>query len=235
MEITLLGQAGVHIIMDSGKRIVIDPYLTDTLYELKGTRFTRLVPVNPGWKEKVPDVIAITHEHADHMDMPLLRQWLGGEKTLQILATLSVYKELSGLWPAKHNIMVMSPDVEATIDDVRFRAVPAFHEMPDAVGYLIEAEEKKVYITGDTLYSSKIIGSLSGYNIDLMMPCINGFGNNMNYVDAARLVNNIRPSMVIPVHWDMFADFGADPGLFACKVIPDIEVRILRAYSSISL
>jgi len=41
--------------------------------------------------------------------------------------------------------------------------------------------------------------------------------------------------MIIPVHCDMFADFGKDPGLFAGKVIPDIEVRILRAYSSISL
>lgn len=233
MEITLLGQAGVHVALENGLSIMVDPYLTDTLYETEGQRFLRLVPRNPEWGNRRPDVLAVTHEHADHMDMPLLRQWLNAGAAIQLLVSPAVYEALSIFRPSGHNMIVARPGVEATLFDAKFTVVPAYHEMPDAVGFLIEAEDKVIYFTGDTLYSARIPESIGERRIDVMLPCINGFGNNMNYADAARLVNILRPKVAVPVHWDMFEAYGEDPRRFAHEVSPDIDVRILQAYCTI--
>jgi len=234
MVIRLMGQAGVEITLADGMKILVDPYFSDTLREQKGERFARLVPPPQQWEVLRPDVIAITHDHADHLDMATLARWLGGEDSRQILGPLPVYRAIVQQWPAKHNVMVMRPCVEVSIGDALFCAVPASHETPDAVGYLIKAEGKNVYLSGDTLYTREISTFLDGESIDLALVCINGFGNNMNATDAARLVNTIRPKLAIPIHWDMFRPFGADPERFIEKA-GTISTRILKAYETIEI
>lgn len=44
----------------------------------------------------------------------------------------------------------------------------------------------------------------------LLRNCI----GNMTYQEAADLAGDVRPKMVIPGHWDMFADNSEDPELF---------------------
>lgn len=234
MIVRLMGQAGVEITLTDGTTILIDPYFSDTLREQKGERFARLVPPPKLQNLPVPDVIAITHDHLDHLDMATLAQWLGGEESRQILGPLPVYRAIVQKWPARHNVMVMRPGVEVSIGNALICAVPASHETLDAVGYLIKAEGKSVYLSGDTLYTREIPAFLDGESIDLALVCINGFGNNMNAMDAARLVNTIQPKLVIPIHWDMFLPFGANPKIFAEKA-KQIPVKILKAYETIEI
>lgn len=234
MIVRLMGQAGVEITLSDGMTILIDPYFSDTLREQKGERFARLVPPPKQQAVPVPNVIAITHDHGDHLDMATLSRWLDGDIPMQILGPLPVYRAIVQNWPAKHNVMVMRPGVEVSIGDALFCAVPASHETLDAVGYLIKAEEKTVYLTGDTLFTRAIPAYLTGESIDLAMVCINGFGNNMNATDAARLMNTLKPKLTVPVHWDMFRPFGANPERFAEKV-KQIPVRILKAYETIEI
>lgn len=234
MIVRLMGQAGVELTLADGMTILIDPYFSDTLREQKGERFARLVPPPKQQDVPAPDVIAITHDHGDHLDMATLSQWLDGDASTQILGPLPVYSAIVQKWPAKHNVMVMRPGVEVSIGNALFCAVPASHETLDAVGYLIKAEGKTVYLSGDTLYTRAIPAFLDGESIDLAMVCINGFGNNMNAADAARLINAIRPKQAIPIHWDMFRPFGADPERFSKKV-EQIPVKILKAYETIEI
>lgn len=234
MKIKLLGQAGVQVDLKNGTRIVFDPYLTDTLRKTKGDRFTRLVPPPEDIAALAPDILAITHDHGDHLDMASLEYWLDGQRSYPVLGPYSVFKTIADRWPSKHNAMVMRPGVEVTLEGARFCAVPASHETPEAVGYLLKAEGRTIYISGDTLYHQAIPDFLRRESIDLALLCINGFGNNMNAQDAARLAQTLQPELVIPIHWDMFAPFGADPRDFA-TALQNVQVRILNAYEVLEL
>lgn len=234
MKIKLLGQAGVQIDLKDGTRILFDPYLTDTLHETKGERFARLIPPPEDIAALNPDILAITHDHGDHLDMATLEYWLDGQRAYPVLGPYSVYKAITGRWPSKHNAMVMRPGVEVTLGEARFCAVPAFHETLEAVGYLLKAEGKTVYLSGDTLYHGAIPEFLREESIDLALLCINGFGNNMNARDAARLAQVLQPKLVIPIHWDMFAPFGANPQDFV-SALQNVQAKILNAYEALEL
>ena len=149
MKIKLLGQAGVQVDLKDGTRILFDPYLTDTLHETKGERFARLIPPPEDIAALNPDILAITHDHGDHLDMATLEYWLDGQRAYPVLGPYSVYKAITGRWPSKHNAMVMRPGVEVTLGEARFCAVPAFHETLEAVGYLLKAEGKTVWLGGN--------------------------------------------------------------------------------------
>ena len=234
MKIRLLGQAGVRIDLKNGTQILVDPYLTDTLREKKGDRFARLVPPPENMESLDPDILLITHDHGDHMDMATLERWLDAKARLPVLGPYPVYQAVAGRWPSKHNCMVMRPGVEVSLNDACICAVPAFHETPEAVGYLVKAEGKTLYFTGDTLYSRRIPEFLKEERIDVMFVCINGFGNNMNVSDAVRLTQVLHPALAVPVHWDMFRAFGAEPESFT-SCLTAVPARILRAYEQIEL
>ena len=85
MKITMLGILGVAI--ESGDRmLMVDPYLLDTLHEQNGEDFARMVPINEKWLAARPDMVLLTHDHADHMDMPSLKSVV----TEMILNLLSI-------------------------------------------------------------------------------------------------------------------------------------------------
>lgn len=235
MKIKLLGQAGIQIRLTDGFTILVDPYLTDTLYEQKGELFTRQLPPPEGNHLPAPDLLLITHDHGDHLDFATLQPWLDRPERRDICGPYPVYKAITSRWPAKHNVMVMRPGVEASFGNgVRVEPVPASHDTLEAVGYLIRAEGKTIYISGDTLYYRPILAFLQGETIDVAFLCINGFGNNMDAKDAARLAEALRPKLAIPVHWDLFQSFGADPREFtAClKCVPS---KIVAAYEEIEI
>ena len=109
-------------------------------------------------------------------------------------------------------------------------AVRAAHSDPYAIGVVIEdtVENKVYYVTGDTLYNSRIFDSLpdTGRNIDVLFLPINGVGNNMNMADAARFAKKTHAMTVVPLHFGMFDSL--DPKDFPCrnKVIPTIWEEI---------
>ena len=66
MKITWLGQAGLLFETD-GKKIVIDPYLSDNVKNFEPQNYRR-VPVDEAFLQIKPDVLIITHNHLDHLD-----------------------------------------------------------------------------------------------------------------------------------------------------------------------
>ena len=70
----------------------------------------------------------------------------------------------------------------------------------------------------------------------LLRNCI----GNMTYQEAADLAGDVQPGLVIPGHWDMFADNSADPDLFkdylkakykdrlVCKIPKVLEKIVVR-------
>ena len=63
--------------------------------------------------------------------------------------------------------------------------------------------DKTYYVTGDTLYNSKVFESVSD-DIDVLFLPINGVGNNMNITDACRFADKIGAKKTVPCHFGLF-------------------------------
>ncbi len=230
MKITFLGQAGLFIRLDSGLTLAVDPYLSDSLRENAGERFARRF-APPIWEE-VPQLVLISHAHGDHLDFGTLTPWLEGKKRLRFFGPPDVCKALEP-WRKGHERTILRPETEFTMGNVWVCGVAASHEGSDDIGFLLKAEGKTLYITGDTLFTRAIPRQLEGEQIDLMLPCINGVGNNMGPEDAARLTDILQPKLVCPVHWDLFEAFGEDPQRFREAVHGPSQVQICQVLESI--
>ena len=107
--------------------------------------------------------------------------------------------------------MEFNSGTEWTAGQLRFTAIPAEHSDHYAIGVLIEdlSSNMTYYVTGDTLYNTKIFQALPSC-IDAVFLPVNGVGNNMNLTDAARFANRIGAKKVVPIHFGMFDEMSPD-------------------------
>jgi len=90
----------------------------------------------------------------------------------------------------------------------------------------------RVLLSGDTSHQPVLVQPLLDLKPDVAMPCINGVFGNMNYIDAARFIEQARPRYAIPCHYWTFAEQGAgDPAgfLYACRQFcPEVTTLLLK-------
>jgi L-ascorbate metabolism protein UlaG (beta-lactamase superfamily) len=137
-----------------------------------------------------------------------------------------------------------------TLGEITAAAAPARHDVPgivteDAVGYLLDLGGVRLYHSGDTEYDHSM-RALSSANIDVMLVCVNGTAGNMNAHEAALLAWQVRPRVVVPMHFGLWVDEGytnlggeatLDPSIFvdtyrklggaAEVIVPEIGQRIM--------
>ena len=203
MKYQWLGQNGI-VLYTAGKTILIDPYLTDSCTT------HRKFPAPDEIFDLQPDIIICTHDHQDHTDMMSLIPFLRRDgKKIEVISPYNAYTKLRSFGFLRHNYILFAPHTEWTSGDVVIKGVKAFHSDLTAMGVIIEAEGKKLYITGDTLYNTEILADIPD-DIYAMFVCINGLGNNMNSIEAKKLAEHIKPEKAIPVHWGLFDDLTAD-------------------------
>lgn len=233
MKLTFLGQAG-WLISAGNTKIMVDPYLSDSLREKNGEVYCRKVPVRPEFLEEQLDAVVITHDHGDHLDMQTLRKLFAAQqKPLTVLGPRSVWERLRQENPWKNNLVLFENGTEYTVKDLLVKAVFAAHSDPCAIGLVLEGEGKRVYHSGDTLFHKRLICEETR-NADALLLSINGKGNNMNAADGARLTRLLHPRLAVPMHFDMFAPLGCDPKIYEA-LLPEENVRILGAYEELSL
>lgn len=217
MKITWLGQLSL-LLQTKELTLMVDPYLTDSIYERLGEDYRRLIPLRPEFLEIKPDCILLTHDHSDHLDAASLRALLAGRRSVPVLAGANAWAKARDEVGGDQNYVRLTPGTEWSLGDVHIRAVAAFHSDPTAVGFVIHAEGKTLYITGDTLFSRELAEQV-GERVDILIPVVNGQGNNMNGLDAARLAALLGAAVSIPTHWGLFAKFADTPQAFvtACR------------------
>ena len=223
MQITWIGQAGL-LFNIQGFQLMIDPYLSDSVGEQMGNH--RRVPVASKFLQIELDALICTHNHLDHQDPETIHALLGQGQEIQVLAPWEAWREVrkSG---GNHNYILFNQNTEVTLNrGVRVKAVRAEHSDPSAIGVLLQAENKTLYITGDTLYNKGIFEDLPT-DIDAVFLPINGVGNNMNLTDAARFAERTGAKTVIPIHWGMLDT--VDPAAFKCpnRIIPELYKEIV--------
>ncbi len=218
MKVTFLGQAGL-LFEIAGLKIMVDPYLSDSVGQRDPEKHRR-VPVDERFFEAQPDVMLFTHNHLDHFDPDTVERIITPNTQIIVLAPGSVWYAVRKLG-GKNNYVLFDRHTQWTEGTVRFSAVKAAHSDDHAIGVIIEAEGKTLYITGDTLYSTEIFADLPE-NIDIVFLPVNGVGNNMNMADAARFARDIGAKTAVPIHTGLFDDLDPSAFPFENKIIPEI-------------
>jgi len=147
------------------------------------------------------DIIAITHSHYDHFsEKDILK--VKNEKT-KILITSDLFEKTLALGFKKENITIVMPNNKYGILDMEVETIPAyntnkkFHPKENNwVGYILNIENKKIYIAGDT----DIIDENRKIECDIVLVPVGGT-YTMTYEEAAQLVNILKPEKVIPTHY----------------------------------
>ncbi len=222
MKITWLGQAGL-LIEAAGKTILVDPYLSNSVYKINPAN-DRRVPVDERFWAVRPDVIVCTHNHLDHTDPETLEHYLKGTEATLVLAPFNAWNEVRKFGPP-HNYVMFNRHTEFSVGNIRFAAVKAEHSDLMGIGVIIEAEGKKLYITGDTLYNTEIFADIPA-DIDAVFLPVNGLGNNMNMEDAKRFCEKINPHVAVPMHCGLFDDIDMNAFAYERRVVPQIYQEI---------
>ena len=222
MKITWLGQAGLMLESD-GKIIIVDPYLSDSVEAIEPHN-RRRVPVDPRFLRVKPDIILLTHNHLDHTDPDTLRHYLGADSHVCVLASGNAWQNVRAMGGRGNNYVMFNRGTQWTEGNLRFFAVYAEHSDSCAIGILIEAEGKTYYITGDTLYNTRVLDDLPD-RIDYVFLPVNGVGNNMNFVDAARFCEKLGAT-AIPLHCGLFDALDMHDFAYEPKIVPEFYSEI---------
>ncbi|MDR1463782.1 MAG: MBL fold metallo-hydrolase [Oscillospiraceae bacterium] len=225
-----LGQGGYELIL-GGKRIYIDPYLSDMVeHSPEGLR--RLVPPPISPAEARPDYYIATHDHMDHLDTDFIRELdCAGVRFLCPESCKAALLAL-GKGIAEDRITVLRRGETTEAEGFRVEAVAADHT-PDSVGLVIVWDGGRLYITGDTLYGEGIGADVQA---DVICCCINGRWGNMNAEEAVLVSLRSGAKLAIPNHYGMFAENTADPADFVRPAqAAGLSVRVLTHGESVEL
>ena len=191
-------------------------------------------PPVPAEDLKGIDAFLGTHDHLDHIDHNAWKIWA---HTLPRAKFIFPRKHLQAVLADGvdiQNAVGLNEGESVTIGDVRIHAFAASHEFLDQdpetglypyLQYVAETNGIRIHHAGDTVRYEGMLPKIRAFGrIDVQMLPINGRDarryrqnciGNMTWQEAADLAGETGPSMVIPGHWDMFADNSADPAEFA--------------------
>ena len=230
-----LGQSGF-LIQWKGKRVLIDPYLSDSLTKkYDGTekphiRISERV-IDPALLKNIL-IVTSSHNHTDHLDAETLIPILNNNKEIQLIIPEANRNFIAGRINCKKEFpRGLSDGRSITIDEFTFHGIPAKHNEIDRdenglckyMGYVIEFGNYKIYHSGDTLWFDEMVDILKPFSPNVAILPINGndpsrkVAGNLNCQEAAKLGKAINASFVIPCHYDMFSFNTADVNEFAKK------------------
>lgn len=176
-----LGHASF-VFEENGRTVYIDPF------KLKA-------------EPKKADIIFITHQHFDHLNMDDIKRI--ATRSTKIFVPEDSVGKLKG-----YNAAGVVPDEEFTVDGMGVRTVPAYNVVKERldkhprenrwVGYIITTNGKRVYHAGDT----DNIPEMSGIDVDLALLPMGGT-YVMDVEDAIRASGKIKAAHIAPIHYRM--------------------------------
>lgn len=225
-RITFVGH-GTFLIESGESRILLDPFLIDN-------PATELTPDGVS-----VDTILVTHGHGDHIadlveianrtdalvvSIVEISRWLGEKHGLTNLHEMN----FGGTVQLPFGSVKMVPAVHTSgLPDGSYGGLPA--------GFLIDFPEGTVYFAGDTalFLDMELIGR-SG--IDLAFLPI-GDNYTMGPDDALEAVKILKPSRVVPCHYNTWPPIEQDPNAWATRVNDQTESHciVLESGDSIEL
>ena len=173
------------------------------------------------------DIILITHSHYDHFseeDIQKVRK----ENTI-IMLTEDLNEKALNMGFEKEKIMIVKPNKKYKIDEIEIETIPAynvnkqFHPKTNQwVGYIINLQEGRYYIAGDTDATPEN----RQIKCDVAFVPIGGT-YTMTFQEAARLINEIKPKIAVPIHYGEIVGTKQDAKEFKKLLDTEIKCEIL--------
>ncbi len=170
------------------------------------------------------DVIFVTHSHYDHYSPEDIRKVAKADTMLILPECMRGQAEKDGSWKVEY----LKPGDFLETGDLHIRAVPAYNRIKPFhtkgkgfVGYLVTMKDTVYYVAGDT----DRLPENGDIKCDVALVPVGGT-YTMDYKEAAKLVNEIKPRLAIPTHYGTVAGKKEDGRRFAESVDKGIEVRV---------
>ena len=196
---------------------------TQNCIKLKGAQTVYFDPFKVTDEPHDADMVFVTHDHYDHYSPDDIRKVINDETVFVVPQPMAgrVKKIFSG-----HDVKGLAVGEKAEADGIVIESVASYNKMKPFhpkkagwLGYIIEIEGKRVYVSGDTDKTAEA----ESVKCDIAFVPIGGF-YTMNVKEAAELINIIKPELAIPTHYGSAVgkpSFGRD---FAKLVEDSIQV-----------
>lgn len=194
MELTYFGHATFQI--DTGTRTVLfDPFL-------EGNPHTDTTP-----DELDPDVILVSHPHADHFADTEALVAQGDPLVIGTFEVITHVQEQFG----HETVHPLNEGGQLDFPWGHVEAVHARHtaSFPDGsyggvpIGFVVDFGEMTVYYTGDTAPFMEMQWIGQDYDVDLMIAPV-GDVVTMGIPGALRAAAMVNPDTIMPIHYDTF-------------------------------
>ena len=170
------------------------------------------------------DYIFCTHSHYDHFSPEDIEKVKKEDTT--IIVPRDIEEQARNIF--NNNVVIVEPAKKYQIKDLKFKTTYAyninkeFHPKENKwVGYIIELNNKKYYIAGDT----DNIEEIQNIECDIALIPIGGTFT-MDYKESAELANTIKADIVIPTHYGSIVGEKEDAIKFK-ELVKDKKVEIL--------
>jgi len=213
-----IGHASVYVEID-GLRVLTDPMFSDyaSPFDFGPRRFQP--PALTIDELPVIDIVLITHDHYDHLDMRSAQQL--ARRGASFLVPLGIGAHLQRWGVPRAQIHELEWWQEYKLGAVRFISTPARHYsgrgLTDASATLwtswsVLGHKHRFFVSGDSGYSDhfSVIGERYG-PFDLSFMKIGAYGPgapwldiHMSVEDAVRAHREVRARRLFPVHWGTF-------------------------------
>lgn len=236
-----LGQMGL-MVKAGDTTVCIDYYATPD-------ESRQVAPPIAAGELKGIDAFLGTHDHLDHIDHDAWKIWAKTNPGAKFVFPRMHTEAVLADGVNAENAVGLNAGEVVTIGGITIHAIAASHEFLDRdpetglypyLQYIIEANGFRIHHAGDTIRYEGMMPTIKSFgDIDVQLLPINGRDakryranciGNMTYQEAADLAGELGTRVVIPGHWDMFADNSADPHAFAdyldAKYNDAIECRI---------
>ncbi|MGW4380214.1 MBL fold metallo-hydrolase [Kitasatospora sp. NPDC004531] len=217
LRLTWLGHATVLAEID-GVRVLFDPVWSERVSPFGWIGPKRLHPVPLPLAELGPvDVVVISHDHYDHLDMDTVRTLAAGDAVFAVPLGIGAHLEHWGVEPFRIVDLDWWQSVE--LDGLRLTATPARHYCsrgPRPSGkflwssWVVEGKHHRLFHSGDTGWFPGFadIGRRFG-PFDVTMMQVGAYSEHWPEVhltpeEAVQAHRDLRGEVMLPMHWGTF-------------------------------
>ncbi|MBQ9045921.1 MAG: MBL fold metallo-hydrolase [Oscillospiraceae bacterium] len=172
------------------------------------------------------DFILITHNHGDHYSVADIRKIANPQTVLIVPQRMEA--QAQELKSAVGSIEAVQPGARVSVRGLELETVSAYNLLKPFhprsagwVGYILILDNVRLYAAGDT----DVTKESKAVQCDIAMVPIGGT-YTMTAKQAAELVNTIKPTVVIPIHYGSIVGSVTDADTFASLTDPEIRVEL---------
>ena len=181
-------------------------------FRIEGEQVVYTDPYHLQGEHKPADIVLISHEHYDHCSIEdITKVCQPNTQLLAIAACRQMLENVGG------KLTIVKPGDNVEINGVSIEVVPAYNTDKDFhpkakghVGYIFTLQDQRIYFAGDTDH----ILEMKDFRVDIALLPVSGT-YVMTAEEAVAAANDMRPKVVIPMHYDDIVGSAEDATRFA--------------------